>query len=1036
MPGSFTAEDVDQLVVSEERPEAGVGLMEQLWAATNVDNSVVNVARAMGLTPDSQEPMDAFDPNFDAYQHLTEEEKPIGADFAEANSVADLDKIRAQRRMEADWSRTVQEGPLNPYVATILAGLADPTNYVGGSLIKGASKVATLARGAALGGGIAAAQEAVLQTTQRTRTANQSIAAVLGSSLFGGAISIPVALRQGPGKATEKALVDELTQGLDEANMPQPGVDAGNLGAARPDPVSILEGQKRFFDNPDNTKLLSRTGGLGAKVGTLFGKVAGDEGYLRSAADVAGAVGRAVLPVSEILMTSTVNTSRKWAMMLTDVGLLTKGHLAGQAAPAPLELRVRGWDKAHSSTIQALNQAYRAYRTKLGKGQQVMSRQEFFAAVGNAQIDQFHPNQVAREAAQWVTDKVFKPILKEYKAAGLMPKDISDKAAQEYFTRVWKWDEINRRRPEFKQIVVDWLDREMNLTAKGNRKKNQTSRGELEGTADNLIEQMMTTPAGRTSVGIKIKGTALHDRTFHIENKLVRDFIETNMSEVAHRYIKSAAQDIESARLFGADDLDPIAKITKEFDQELTELLEDPKLTEAGRARIAAQVARERDLVIGLSDRLRGKDASLSQPGLEGLRRLGAGVRTWNYVTSLGLMTVSAVTDVAMPILRHGMTRTIGPIMVDAMRGFKAVRGSKKELQLASGGLEWFLSQRAASMFEVGEHFTNKSRIEQALDAGGRMFGIASGMVPWNIGAKSVSSLIATTRILEAAEKVGKAVEAGAPDPMAVLSRSDRLAAARTGFNAQVLARIAKQAEHWERLPEGTIRANSEAWTDKEVLGVFREGLLATVDDTILTPFRGDRPLWTGTHWGMTLSQFMSFAWAAHQRILGRAAQTHDMATASGLIALSMFAGMQQVFRDLYSDGEVRERTAGQWAINIIDRSGMLTLPFYADTALHKLTRGYSLQGLVAGQEASRFQDRDVVSQLLGPSFGAAWNASSAIGNALSGEFTASDLHRMRRLLPFQNLIGLGKVFDWMESALVEWLDLPEYNKGKKAGAR
>ena len=70
--------------------------------------------------------------------------------------------------------------------------------------------------------------------------------------------------------------------------------------------------------------------------------------------------------------------------------------------------------------------------------------------------------------------------------------------------------------------------------------------------------------------------------------------------------------------------------------------------------------------------------------------------------------------------------------------------------------------------------------------------------------------------------------------------------------------------------------ANTSEWTDEAAKKAFQAALNKDINITVVTPGKGDTPLWMSTELGSTFAQFKKFAMAASQRILIRGMQEKD----------------------------------------------------------------------------------------------------------------------------------------------------------------
>lgn len=82
---------------------------------------------------------------------------------------------------------------------------------------------------------------------------------------------------------------------------------------------------------------------------------------------------------------------------------------------------------------------------------------------------------------------------------------------------------------------------------------------------------------------------------------------------------------------------------------------------------------------------------------------------------------------------------------------------------------------------------------------------------------------------------------------------------------------------------------------------------------------------------------------------------------------------------------------------------------------------------MTGGPPMSRYASRSVAESLLGPTLGTGADAAlQAVGGAASGEWTASDTAAVRRMIPFQNLFTIRRLFDEAEHGLNQSLGVPE----------
>lgn len=258
-PSGFGFVDSPALPVPENMPEPQIGedivtvgtpdFRSVLEAEIQTNNSVGSlVADESG--PTSKFMLQPYDPEFDLGEAL----KGTGYEnnpslFVTARNKAHVDAIIDDLYREEKNREVIAHSTWGQYVPAMLAGQAlDPINWLSlgtVGLVRVAGQAAlrsTASRAAIIGTGVAldtAAQEAVLQSTQRTRTAEESVINIGGSLLLGGLIGGVGArmLLRSEREAIERAIERDLSgtpePRLDDFPVPRPG--AKSAGAAAVD---------------------------------------------------------------------------------------------------------------------------------------------------------------------------------------------------------------------------------------------------------------------------------------------------------------------------------------------------------------------------------------------------------------------------------------------------------------------------------------------------------------------------------------------------------------------------------------------------------------------------------------------------------------------------------------------------------------------------------------------------------------------------------------------------------------------------------
>ena len=351
----------------------------------------------------------------------------------------------------------------------------------------------------------------------------------------------------------------------------------------------------------------------------------------------------------------------------------------------------------------------------------------------------------------------------------------------------------------------------------------------IEDAADQIIDKILGNNAARTDFFPEpLARGPLKERTFHIPDELIEDYIESDVMEVAMRYVTTMSSDIEMTRAFGKADME-FQKI--EIQNEANKLI-DAATTEKDRVRIQDEATRQIKNIEDMSALLRNRYVSWGDH--VGLKRIGRGIKQYNFMRLLGSATLSSIVDAGKIVMEQGLSRSFGGIFADMATGFKGLRMARKEAHLAGTALDIVLSTRTRSLADLGERYVAESKFERGLSKGSDYFGIVNALSIWNEGMKSWASSLASSHILQTAEKLAKGNN---------LSRADRLKLARSGIDEGLARKIADQSTHWERHAGGVILANTEAWDDSVAREAFRDALVTEVDRAVITPGVADAPV-------------------------------------------------------------------------------------------------------------------------------------------------------------------------------------------------
>lgn len=386
-------------------------------------------------------PMSPPDASYDPFKDIAGYED-FAQSFIGANSAEDTYRVKQRIDLERHRADLLASGGAKGILADVISGVADPVNLIpiGGEIVQ-ASRFGRIAVGAArvaaAGAVSGLASEAILQATQETRGLGESAMNIAAATLLGGvlggaagAFGRPVSREIAATVAREGEVFDrELAGNIGAA-------EAGSVGAAAARDTTLA--QETF------------TGALGAEKALAFSS-----------------------PTMRLGSSPSVEV-RRLAQELADQPLELRKNVEGVPSPVSVESRIRLWQAPLAEAATGADDAFVRYR--LGRDQKMgdqfklgvadtfgqtggkLAYGDFMDEVGRAMRrgDQSDIPEAA-QAAKLMREKVFDPLKERAIAAGLLPEDVSVDTALSYLTRVYDVQKVVARRPEFEQILTNWL---------------------------------------------------------------------------------------------------------------------------------------------------------------------------------------------------------------------------------------------------------------------------------------------------------------------------------------------------------------------------------------------------------------------------------------------------------------------------------------------------------------------------------------------------------------------------------------------------
>lgn len=928
--------------------------------------------------------------------------------FADVHNSRYANALKSQIDQEKEDRRTIGAAGWKGFVASMGAGVADiPTLLPGGVVVKGGKAVTAsrLALSTAAAGALdASVSELALQQSQETRGYTESMinigASTILSGLVGGAVGRYV------GKAEMKRLQGQLEQDLGNAQH----VATDDMEEAFD---AIMEGRKA---------------GVGAEAADILS--ADDLAIKGRAAEMLGSVA----PFNPMvgLSRSSSRAARQVAADLPEMGYALKMTGRGGSQPQAVETYTKQWTLgAMGQALEQHNDIFKAYRQQGGQ----LNRAEFNARAGNAMrtddLDIEGDDFISRTAAAY-RKAVFDPLKKEAIDGGLLPEDVDVSTASSYFTRLWNRNKIDARRSEFSAILRRHYQRTIDdLVAKGEYE--YANKAELESDLEEAVRATVDKLTGREVMGdessllnlVPVTRGPLKERTLNIPDEEVREFLENDIELVGRQYARIMAADVELQRKFGRADMrDQIAEVKRDYDELRTALEKRKDVTPEQRERQLLDISKQetKDLVRvqGMRDRLRGThmlDASTSSPA-----RFAQAAQTFNYLRTMGGVTLSSLSDVGRHAMVHGFRGVMQDGIKPLLTNLKGVKLSRADAKMAGAIAESIHNTRMATMADLTDPYAFGHPAERFLNNAATGFSKITGMPYWNDFQKSFAGQLAQARILRGAEQ---AVEKGFDS----LPKKEQSFLAQLGLGKGDLENVGEIYRQFGYEEGGMKIANLERWGNEgrgyEMRRLYMAALNKAVDTTIVTKGIGDTPLALDHPLGRAIFQFKSFALASHQRVLMRAAQDagdQPIAVLTGMSQMVAIGSFLYWLKSIESGRDVSDNP-GKWIAEGVDRSGLVSVLMEFNNMAEKVGAPglYSVAQATfpekdQGAPASRYAIRSTVGSYLGPSFGlatdiaqlaglAGTNLSAATGLREEGQpITKGDINAGRRLLPGSTL--------------------------------
>jgi len=644
-----------------------------------------------------------------------------------------------------------------------------------------------------------------------------------------------------------------------------------------------------------------------------------------------------------------------------------------------------------------LRNAWIEYRARALTGER-LSKGEFAEAVASASRsgDFAAIPEVAKAARQ--LREVFDNLKREAQELKLLPEDVPTVGAESYFRRMYDRRKIQANMALWRSTLTDWF------VSQG------ADRLEAAAATSDVTDKILRADVGRSNWATKIDTPTagpLKERTLNIPDYMIEPFLVNDPVRVASAYVRDLAPQIEITKRFGDKEMTAtFQRISDEYN------IQAAQVERAGGDQVSEKLAalkseqtRVQEALIRVRDRLNGTISQLGpKSGIyERAAVLAArGWRNWVAATKMGMVGLTGSTgDLSRIMATYGFTPTITKLaQLAASREFRTLTMAKaRRLGVAT---EIAMSRRlhAVSDGALTEGWTQR---------------LAETVYKYG-GTQYLTDLYRTLTATLFEDSVIKAAATLAAGGSLDAHTATRLAAA--GLGKKELAGIHEQVQRFGGTYQDMHVSGSALWHDGDLARIYDAAVIKESRVAVMQPGAADRTWWMDAELGKVLGQIKSFAIATPMRMLvtpiQNAAQGNYLAAAKFTGFMMAGGYLMHAVRQTMS-GRVPDTDPAQAALDAWSESGL-------GGVLPDLMSPFGRRLGVWG--AAKYSDSNMAATFGGPSAGTIQDTWQWLMSDSANGVSAKDLHKARRLLPFQNLWWARRAINAVEGELAEGLDL------------
>jgi hypothetical protein len=697
-------------------------------------------------------------------------------------------------------------------------------------------------------------------------------------------------------------------------------------------------------------------------------------------------------PMARVLNQPNVE-ARRLALQLTETPAMLDKNMEGVATPSSIESRVQQWqDQRDYAVKQAVDNQFTAYK---GSDNATLTRPQFVEAVTDAMRDgDKHDIPEVQKTAQQLRP-YFDADRSALQKVGALPEEFELLGGQSYVPRVYNPRAIIQNRTAMENALFDHFTNNPKIGEDGLPVQREPA--EVKDAVHSTMDNILGSVRGSADLGTVKNPSSLKARSLDVPDRVLRPWLSNDIEHVFHGYNRSVLPQIEMRRQFGTTDLREMSSKTLDEYHRMLEAAPN----DAAKAKLTTQHdATMRDLE-ALHQRVLNQSGPRNDAA-HSIVRFARLAMTYNYLRELGGAPLSAIPDVARMIGRYGLFNTTAKFA-----RFAATSGARDLMKSDA--------RRLGTAMDTALHTRAKSLGELATEPGGSTAenyasNLANKFTRGTLMAPYDEMLRTVTASLEQ-----DAIHAAVMNKALPTIQRGKLASVGIG-NDELPAIRAMWLKHG--VEEGGLhRAVTENWEDQNAARIVQQAVVRSASRMAFHIGKGDLPLIMSNPLAQMVLQFKSFSLTAAGRVLTPLAQgaAHgDLKAMNGIAAGFYLGGLAYVAKEVAAGNNEPDLSPGRLAAEMTDKSGFLG---YLPDILQSLGTPFGAPSL------SRYSNRSISESIAGPALGTVDTLAQTIRHMTQHQTSAADIHKLRQLVPLQNVWYLRRLIDGIEGKVSDVVD-------------